>query len=47
MLHKIIVNDIKYEFEDYNEYLNFIAQRYGYNTWDEYVASLPIIEEGE
>lgn len=36
MTHTIIVEDVLYEFEDYTEYLNFIAKRYGFGSWEEF-----------
>jgi hypothetical protein len=36
MVHTIIIGEITYEFEDYTQYLNFIANRYGFKTWEEY-----------
>jgi hypothetical protein len=39
MIHTIIVEDVLYEFEDYTQYLNFIANRYGFKTWEAYLLS--------
>ena len=37
MAHKLIINDETFEFENYDDFLDFLAQHYGFNNWNEYL----------